>query len=278
MAPVTISVIGYIDMDLFMTTTRIPDAGESLQAKSYIASPGGKGANAAVAAFRSSHVKIISNDQYRFESPFEEVDIEVRMIGAVGNDAYGILAKDNLKANGIDISGVQTLENELTGICFCIIESFTGENRLLFTTGATEKLTPKYFMTAEQLGNGVKPDLVISQLELPREAVEQILKTANEAGIEVLLNAAPAAQILDEMYEYITHLIINETEAAMLSGVSVEDVNQNTWAGLAQDYLDSGVQNVVITLGEQGAFYSNAHGQKHIPAAKVDVKDATGAG
>jgi ribokinase len=278
MGPMVISVIGYIDMDLYMTTPRLPDPGESLQAKSYTSSPGGKGANAAVAAFRSSHVKVVSEGQCRFERAFEDIDIEVRMIGAVGGDPNGQLAKDNLKANGVDISGVQTLENELTGVCFCIIESLTGENRLLFTTGATEKLMPEEFMTAEQLGNGVRPDLVISQLEVQREAVEQILRTAHEARIEVLLNAAPAQQILSEMYEYITHLIVNETEAAMLSGVSVEEVNKDTWAELAEDYLEAGVQNVVITLGEQGAYYANAQGAGHIPAEKVNVMDTTGAG
>jgi len=133
-------------------------------------------------------------------------------------------------------------------------------------------------MTAEQLGSGVRPDLVISQLELRREAVEQILKTAHEAGIEVLLNAAPAQQILSEMYEYITHLIVNETEAATLSGVSLEQVNKDTWAKLAQGYLESGVENAVITLGRQGAYYANAHGSGHVPAEEVNVADTTGAG
>src|SRR5271155_3119347 len=160
MGPRTISVIGYINMDFTMATPRLPDLGESLQAKEYSASPGGKGANAAVAAFRSVHKKahhIDTADQIHFEYPYEGEDIQIRMIGAVGQDGNGPLAVQNLKENGVDISGVKVLAGEMTGVSFCLVDSYTGENRLLFTPGATATIEPAEFMTPESLGNGVIP-------------------------------------------------------------------------------------------------------------------------
>jgi len=283
MGPRIISVIGYIDMDFTMTTPRLPDVGESLQARGYSASPGGKGANAAVAAFRSVHKKIHHGDtagQFHFEYPYKgEEDIQVRMIGAVGQDGNGPLAVQNLKENGVDISGVKVLAGEVTGICFCLVDSYTGENRLLYTPGATATIEPEEFMTPDSLGNGVIPDLIISQLECRIRTVEQLIKTAGEAGIDVLLNAAPAAQILPQTYQYLTHLIVNESEAAMLSGREVENVVKETWLEIAEEFLLWKVKNVVITLGAQGAFYATANGKNgHVPAEKVKVLDATGAG
>lgn len=276
-----ISVIGYMDVDLFMKTERMPDPGECLQAQSYSAGPGGKGANAAMAAFRGCHIKVEEVDEpgrYHFETSLPEIDIEVRMIGRVGDDPYGIVAKENLKENGINVDGVDILPGELTGVCFALIDKFTGENRLIFTTGATDRLGPEDFLTPESLGNGVRPDLVISQLEVRREAVEQILLSAKAAGIDVLLNAAPAQAILPELYECITHLIVNETEAAMLSVRELEDVNEETWSEIADEFLMEGAKNVVITLGSRGAYYANAHDKGHAPAVVVEVEDVTGAG
>lgn len=282
MGPRIISVIGYIGMDFTMATPRLPDVGGSLQAKEYDASPGGKGANAAVAAFRSVHKKTHHGDtadQIHFEYPYEgEEDIQVRMIGAVGQDGNGPLAVQNLEENGVDTSGVKVLAGEATGVCFCLVDSYTGENRLLFTPGATATMEPEEFMTPESLGNGVIPDLIISQLECRIRTVEQLIKTAGEAGIDVLLNAAPAVQILPETCQYLTHLIVNETEAATLSGREVEEVVEETWLEIAEEFLFWKVKNVVITLGTQGAFYATATGKSgRVPAEEVRVLDATGA-
>lgn len=277
-----ILVIGYIDMDFYMTTPRLPDEGESLEALSYSFSPGGKGANAAVAAFRSSHVRRPGADDTspEFDSAFTEIDIDVSMIGAVGDDANGDLAKKNLVQNGVDISKVRTFDGLNTGICFCMIESGTGENRLLFTTGATRQLGSADFETVEQLctSDGRRPDLIISQLEVQVRAVEQMLQTAHEASIDVVLNAAPASQIDLDAYEWITHLIVNETEAAILAGRPVKMVNSETWYDIAEEFLKDGVKNVVITLAAQGAYYANQKGHGLVPAKSVTVADATGAG
>lgn len=279
MAPLVLSVMGYINMDLSMITTRVPDLGESLQARGYSASPGGKASNAAVAAFRSIHNKIeAETGESSFEHPYTDQDIEVRIIGAVGNDDYGSRAIKNLQVNGVNTSGVHIIEEEPTGVCFITVEDKSRDIRALFYTGATSALNKTHFPTGESLGNGVRPDLVAAQLELGRANVEHVMKVAFDAGIEFLLNAAPAQVLLMDYYQYITHLIVNELEAATLSGIHVDDVVESAWPDLAQGFLDMGVKNVVITLGAQGAYYANANNQGHVPAEKVKVVDTAGAG
>jgi ribokinase len=126
--------------------------------------------------------------------------------------------------------------------------------------------------------NGTRPDLIVTQLELELETIERILETAGKAGIKVLLNAAPAITILSELYRYVTHLIVNETEAAILSGREVHEVCKETWKEIAQEFLQEGIENVVITLDADGAFYANSDDSGHIPAFKIDPVDPTGAG
>lgn len=279
MAPLVMSVIGYINMDLAMIATRVPDLGESLPARGYNASPGGKASNAAIAAFRSVHNKVEdTDDKPRFESPYDDTDIEVRVIGAVGKDDYGARAINNLQMNGVNASGVRISETVPTGVCFITIEDRSRDIRALFYTGATSTLTRTDFPTAESLGHGVRPDLIVSQLEMGRSTVEHIMKLAHEERIDFMLNAAPAQVLLMDHYRYITHLVVNETEAATLLGMHVDEVVESRWDELVQAFLEMGVQNVVITLGAQGAYYANGQDRGHVPAEKVKVVDAAGAG
>ena len=128
------------------------------------------------------------------------------------------------------------------------------------------------------------PDLIVLQLEIPLETVLQILRTAKEAGVDVLLNPAPAVKLPDEVYGAVTHLVVNESEAAILTGRSVEEVEREEfgWDVVTEDFLKKGVRNVVVTLGAQGAFFSNgSDGGKgrFVKAEKVEkVVDTTAAG
>jgi ribokinase len=279
-----VSVIGGLAVDLITVATRLPEQGETIKAVKYSKSLGGKGANSAVAIHRTSHVNprniaaaIEQNGQNGNGSLDEE--IEVRMIGAVGDDEYGTWYTRELAENGVDVSGVRVVKGEMTGICTIIVEADFGENRILMTTAANETLLPSEFETLHSLANGPRPDLVVAQLEIPRETIEQVLLTASEHGVEVLLNPAPAYHLLTQTYKHIAHLIMNETEAAILSGRDVDEVSESTWADIADEFLMMGVTNVVITLGAKGAYFATAEGQKdHVPAVMVKVVDTTGAG
>lgn len=281
MPPCTIAIIGGLAVSLVTVTDRVPEMGETLNAQSFTKHLGGKGANSAVTAYRASHLKPNDDNALPDISAEDEDEIQVRMIGAVGDDEFGPLCIAKLEQTGVDISGIRTVEEQPTGVCVIIVESDFGENRILFTAGANLSLLPEDFLTLESLAGGVKPDLLIAQLEIPRETVEQILRTASMAGVDVLLNPAPAQYLLSSVYPTITHLVVNETEAALLSGRYMNEIaSPEGWASVTDEFLEKGVKNVVITLGAKGAYYSSAVGQGgHVEAEKdLDVVDTTGAG
>jgi ribokinase len=294
-----ITVIGSLNIDHIFFIDRLPILGESYEAQKYKKALGGKGANAAIATYRSCHKNLQAEPD---EQP--ELDILVRMIGAVGDDADGTGMLEILGKADVDVSGVVQVKDGTTGMTFIMVEepksedgseqeTTTVDNRFIYTIGANATLQPAQFANADNLTDrdGIRPDLIISQLEIAREAVETILKTAHKAGIQVLLNAAPAKELRSEFYCYVTHLLVNEAEAAMLYGCPPKEVNHDSWAEIAKYFLESGVENFVITLGAKGAFYAKLQPKSSsstkprkitsrlIEAFPVDeVVDPTGAG
>ncbi|KAF2477179.1 Ribokinase-like protein [Lindgomyces ingoldianus] len=264
MAPKTISIIGGLDYDLIMIANRIPDGGESLLANEYFEALGGKGANSAIATYRTCHKKPMDahetpaietlekpNDDQAEPTTAEELraaqdqlinlsgyelEINVRMVGAVGDDKYGERFYAELNKNGVDSSGIVTVPNTQSSICFVMVENYTRENRCLFTLGATATWTKEHFLKVEDLGHGVRPDLCVAQMEIHKES-----------------------------------------EAAIMSGRDLDEVNKDTWPVICQEFLNRGVKNVVVTLGEKGAYYATATDRDHCPAYKVEVVDTTAA-
>lgn len=287
MPPSTIVIVGALNTDLVTVTDRVPDVGETLVAKHYSEHFGGKGANTSIAAYRLSHNKSGARNVTSYGgniSPLE--DIRIRMIGRVGDDARGPPLIENLRKNGVDVSGVQKVRGEMTGVCIALVESESGdsgvgENRLLIHAGANYSLKPAEFKKWESFGSSSKPDLLISQLEIPRETVAQILDTASKNGIETLLNPSPVDWLPSDIYKRVAHLVVNETEANALKIRSTDGLeDEKRWASVAEDFIDMGVKNVVITLGANGAYYSTSLGDRdHVPAEpNVRVQDTTGAG
>jgi ribokinase len=213
-------------------------------------------------------------------------DIDVSMIGAVGKDAIGSDMKDALEDDGVDVSRVHINEDYMTGQADIMVEIQTGESRVCLTTGANHSLRAHDFHSLESISGreGVKPDLLILQLEIHRDVVEQILDTARREGVPVLLNPAPAINLLSPSWNSVTHLIANESEAAALSGRKLETIQAqgytSGWKAVADEFLGYGVKYVVITLGANGAIYADRIGEGvHLEAEKVQkVVDATTAG
>ncbi|EXJ89006.1 hypothetical protein A1O3_02070 [Capronia epimyces CBS 606.96] len=307
MASKTISIIGGLDYDLIMIANRIPAGGESLLANEYLEALGGKGANSAIATYRTCHKQpkdtheaaetdmlegtgkeetaaehlegaAGASTQTHTLTSSDEFRINVKMVGAVGDDKYGERFYAELNKNGVDSSGIITVPNTQSSICFVMVENYTRENRCLFTLGATATWKREHFLKVEDLGHGVRPDLCIAQMEIHKEVVEQMLETAGRAGIDFVLNAAPANPITKRTYQWITHLLVNESEAAIMSGRDLDEVNPDSWPVICQEFLNRGVKNVVITLGAKGAYYATAEERGHCPAYKVKVVDTTGAG
>jgi ribokinase len=276
MAPV-ITIIGSLNIDLVTTTQRIPSGGETLTATSFSTGPGGKGANQAVACARLSRPNPFRESS---KTDVKETHVIVKMIGAVGSDEFGPRLISGLEGDGIDTSRIEVVEGQTTGVAVILVEEQTGENRILLSPGANHALQPCHFTTVSSLGSE-KPDLIILQLEIPLMTVLSILHTAKEAGIAVLLNPAPAVELPDDTFRDLDHLILNESEAVILSGLSEADIeNQMGWSRITDIFLRKGVRNVVVTLGAKGAYASRKLGEGVFVEAPKGVKvvDTTAAG
>ena len=306
----TVAVVGGCTKDLITIVDRIPDEGETVFAHSHTMHEGGKGANSAVAIHRltrnnpnpksvdqiptsdaSASVPTTTTNTTRIVTVDPDNDILVRMVGAVGGrlaedgttvvaDDFGRSLKEKLASSGVNEDGVRIVVGSPTAVATILVEDESRANRIMQHTGAANTIMPSDFLTPESLGGGVRPDLVVCQLEIRRESIEQAIQTAHEAKIEVLLNPSPATWLYPEIFSMVTHLIMNETEAIMLSDIHPPDMKtMSGWVSVAKHFTDMGVKNVVITLGEQGAYFKNEHGDGQVKALEnVNVLDTTGAG
>jgi ribokinase len=261
-----ITIIGSLNIDLITYTSRVPTGGETLYANSFKTGSGGKGGNQACACAKLS----------RKHGDLQDASATIKMIGAVGDDQYGRILLNDLQASGVDTSGVVVESDTESGVATILVEETTGENRILITANANHSLTPSQFENLPQ----PYPSLLILQLEISVAATLQILRTARLADIKVLLNSAPAVELPDEAFIGLEHLMMNETEAAVLSrSTEAQMEDDKNLPTVAERFHGRGVKNVIITLGGRGVFYSTSNGTSGlIKAKKVKVVDTTAAG
>ncbi|KAL9115636.1 MAG: hypothetical protein Q9227_000004 [Pyrenula ochraceoflavens] len=285
-----VTVCGGLNWNIITTAKRLPSDGETYSAMSFAQLPGGKGANAAIALHRLSHVKLFDSQKMSLRSAYEKsglLDIEIRMVGAVGKDddfGYGEKIKNSLKTQYINVDGVIEKSDYKSGVDNTWVEAKTGENRILYCPGANHALKAEEFQNPDKCFGPLRPNLVISTLEMDRITVQALLSTAKEAGIDTLLNPAPAQFLNLELYRGLTHLILNETEAAVLTGNQILELGPgfDDWNSITDEFLEWGVKHVIVTLGARGAFYSEEKGHGElVNAEKVDqqqILDTSGAG
>lgn len=265
MSKTCVAVIGSINIDLITRTSRIPAAGETIISQSFDTGHGGKGANQAVACARLSRKKDDEHGQ-----------VEVRMDGAVGADTFGKELIDGLRANGVTTTGIDRIVGEKTGAAVIIVEEQTGENRILMSPNANYSLAPSAYVQIP----GPLPNLIVLQLEIPLDTTLQILQTAKRMGIDVLLNPAPAQTLPKEAYSAVTHLIVNESEAAIITSSVDLNPSWTKWGDHFERLIALGVHHIILTLGGAGVVYLDTDEQKiwRFHAEKVDVIDTTAAG
>jgi ribokinase len=246
-----ILVVGSMNADLVVRAPRFPQPGETISGEDLQIIPGGKGANQAVAAARQG--------------------ASVAMVGRVGNDSFGPELINNLKQNNADTSHVQVDPSSATGTAIIIVDA-NGQNSIVLSPGGNSKVSPA------DVENVSFPDhkLLLLQLEIPIEAVLSAAQHAKESGLRVLLNPAPARSLPDELISLSDFLLPNETELSLLTDQSVTDLASAEKA--AKILLARGAQNVIVTLGANGALIVNKEMTKHVPAFKVSVVDTTAAG
>ena len=252
-----ILVVGSMNMDLITSGDRFVKSGETIYGTAFSTAPGGKGANQAIQAARLS--------------------AEVTMIGKVGNDAFGRELLESANASGVDTSNIIVDESIPTGIAdiqLCKSESGT-LNRIIIVPGANGAITAdEVSFLKEHIKNY---DIVILQHEIPQEINVAVAGYAAKAGVAVMLNPAPAADIPDVLMRSLTFISPNEHEAEPLTGIcagSEEQLKQ-----IISKFSAQGVKNTLITLGKAGAVLGNRDG--YMRCSSVDyrpVVDPTAAG
>ncbi|WP_288078098.1 ribokinase [Pseudomonas sp.] len=251
--PAKVVVVGSLNMDLVTRASRLPRAGETLIGQSFSTVPGGKGANQAVASAR--------------------LGAEVAMIGCIGSDAYGVQLRDALLAEGIDCQAVSRVDGS-SGVALIVVDD-SSQNAIVIVAGSNGELTPASLQAADAVLQAA--DVIVCQLEVPLETVGYALKRGRELGKTVILNPAPASGPLPaQWYASIDYLIPNESEATALSGVVVDSLDSAKLA--AAQLIKAGAAKVIITLGAQGALFSDGNRVEHLAAPNVKAVDTTAAG
>ena len=279
--PRTIVVIGGISRRIIAEVDQMPETGLTVIPSTYESHTGGRGAFSAVTAYRLSHFKPPSDE----ESPgcvLKDDEISIRLVGAIGNDDIGQPMKDRIRNVGVNTDRVQPILDTQTGTVFVLVQEDSKQPGVLLCPGANHALQPNDFESAEKLleqCGDTKPDLLITNCELQRRTVEQILKVAVDAEVPVLLNLVPEEAFFPEDLKHLTHLIVHEAEARrVFDKCPQDDDDPHDWEDFAQQFLSRGVANVVVTLGSHGAYFSNQDGSKgHVPSREHNV-DKVGGG
>ncbi len=246
-----ILVVGSINADLVVRAARFPNPGETISGEDLRIIPGGKGANQAVAAARQG--------------------VSVAMVGRVGNDGFGLPLLDNLKQNNVDTSRVQMDPQSATGTAIIVVDT-NGQNSIVLSPGGNGKVSP----TDLDSISFADYKLLLLQLEIPIETVASAARRAQESGLQVLLNPAPARPLPEELISLPDFLLPNETELSLLTNRPVTDLSSAEQA--ANTLLARGAQNVIVTLGANGALIVSREQVTHVDTYYVDVVDTTAAG
>ena len=198
------------------------------------------------------------------------------MIGAVGDDMFGRDLIDALVSNGVGVDGVRVKVGEKSGVAVIIVEEASGENRILMSPNANYALRPSDFNSLPC----PLPDLIVLQLEIPLATVLHILRLAREKSVEVLLNPAPAVKLPREAYSAVHHLVVNETEAGIITSTAGHEHSWALWGEHVERLIGLGVRHVLVTLGAEGVIYLDTEIQQvlRVLGEKVTVVDSTGAG
>jgi len=248
-----ITVIGSSNIDLVVRTPYFPKPGETIIGHEFKSFAGGKGANQAVAAARLGG--------------------NVSFVARIGNDSYGSDMLHGFQKDSVGVEHIFTDEEVASGVAVIIVDG-NGQNSIVVSAGANGKLSPENILQALEAIE--QAEIVLIQLEIPLETVEKVLEVGDKMGKKVILNPAPATALKLELYKQLFLITPNETEATLLTGIAVKDIYTAETA--ADVLLARGVKNVIITLGEKGAFFKNHEEKFHIPAQKVKVIDTTAAG
>lgn len=251
--PSGVLVIGSITADVTSFSKRLPQPGETLLGDDLTLVLGGKGANQAVAACLAG--------------------ADTHMIGCVGTDAFQDLTLGALGRLGVDVTAVRIVEGP-TGVAHIRVDS-SGENDIVMVPLANRHLSVADVDTGIAAATG-RASVLLTQLETPIDIMTHAVRAARAAGLTIVLDPAPAAQLDDTIWATIDVVTPNETEATTLTGAAVVDIESARRAG--QWFVDRGVRHAVITLASQGVVLVDSSTARHYAAPHVEAIDTTAAG
>ncbi len=248
-----VTVVGSLNVDTTMKIKRMPLPGETISTLGKSSAAGGKGANQAVSAARSG--------------------AQTFFVGEVGKDSGGEMMLNDLRENGIDVSGIRENAQVGTGSAAILLDEH-GQNSILVYGGANQQLSVDDVNAAKK--QIMEADFVVAQFETPQAATLRAFELAKENGVTTILNPAPAQKIEPTVLKLTDLIIPNETESQALTGIIITD--ETSMLMSAAKFAQMGVRNLIITVGAKGAFYCTQDGYNFIPAFKVNAVDTTAAG
>lgn len=246
------AVIGSINMDMVLSVSRFPAAGETLTGGNFQTVPGGKGANQAVALGR--------------------LGATVRMAGRVGDDAFGRRYLDHFRQNGVDVRAVDAVAGTATGVADILVNA-AGENCIVIAPGANGLCDLEWLDRA--LEATADCEIFLLQLEIPLDTVAEAVRRLRKMGKTILLDPAPAVPLPEDVLSAVDFLTPNETELKAVTAGLPED------AGIEERvrHLVGGSGRVVVhKRGADGAYIGTRDGIEHVPGFSVRAVDTTAAG
>ena len=253
-------VFGSSNTDMTVRVPELPAPGQTILGTTFSVTPGGKGANQAVAARRAG--------------------AEVVFVTAVGDDDLGKQSLERYKREGIDVSHVRVLDGCTSGVALIFV-SDDGENMIGVASGANLRLSSQH---VDRLPDSLfqKGDVLLTGLEIPVETALSAMRRGAQAGMLTILNPAPAPALSEsdtrDLLSFATVVTPNGVEALALAGMPSGTPAEPDWKLCAERLLAQGAVAAVITLGSRGCMVRAAGGIWSFDSPHVEACDTVGAG
>jgi ribokinase len=246
-------VVGSATADLTAFSRRLPARGETIIGDQFTLVLGGKGANQAIAAGLAG--------------------ARTSFVGCVGDDLFRELIVAGFTSAAVDLSHLRTVPGP-SGIAHIRVDA-SAQNDIVMVPLANAALSETQIDVALD-ALAATTSVLITQLETPPALTRHIATRAREHEMVVILDPAPAAALEPDVWGFIDIVTPNETEASMLSGIPVTDLDSAAAAG--HWFLAHGVGAAVVTLAERGSCVVTPEGVTIVEAIPVMAIDTTAAG
>lgn len=247
-------VVGSLNLDMVITSPRLPEPGENIHGTGFSMVAGGKGANQAVACSRMGE--------------------ETFLMGCVGADPFGDFLLEELSPAGVNASLVKRSRSSSTGVALIVIEEATGMNTIVVDPGANMSLEVSDLASLDPFLD--RASTALFQLEIPLDVVAAGAKKATDAGLATVLDAGPPRGARLDVARLFDVVSPNVHELGALTGREVTNIKSAVSA--ARELAGAGIGKLVVKMGSEGALLVTGGTVEHLPAFEIEAVDSTGAG